>query len=211
MPPRAQARPSRRVQQCCYFENGRRCRRSATGDGPIPLCNPHTLAAADAMRQHATAGSGVGNGIYNLFDRVVSGRKVNRRVLEDAVGDVAAWWEQYQASRPAPDPNGPRPSSEQPRWDDPLREAWRRAQDMGARARARAQRPPPDPREAQLAEARQRARITLGFTPREPLTEAAIKGRQKELARKHHPDRGGSTAKMAAINDAADVLLASLS
>lgn len=54
------------------------------------------------------------------------------------------------------------------------------------------------------------ARAALGFGPDVPLTESVIKARKKQLAREHHPDFGGSTAMMAMINDAADVLIASL-
>jgi curved DNA-binding protein CbpA len=38
-----------------------------------------------------------------------------------------------------------------------------------------------------------------------------ISSRRKELARKHHPDRGGSLTKMQAINAAADFLIDDLS
>ncbi len=51
---------------------------------------------------------------------------------------------------------------------------------------------------------------TLGFKREEisGLKAADIKARQRELARKHHPDRpGGSTAKMTKINDAARAAL----
>ncbi len=54
------------------------------------------------------------------------------------------------------------------------------------------------------------ARRELGFGPSDPLTEDVIKERRRLLARRHHPDRGGSVKKMQEINDATDVLLASL-
>lgn len=50
----------------------------------------------------------------------------------------------------------------------------------------------------------------MGFPETGRLTEAAVKDRRRLLAKKHHPDRGGSVAMMAHINDAADVLLASM-
>jgi hypothetical protein len=62
--------------------------------------------------------------------------------------------------------------------------------------------------------ARQRAllmaRQELGFQPREPLELAQVERRRKELARKHHPDLGGSASRMATINQAADLLVAHL-
>jgi hypothetical protein len=54
------------------------------------------------------------------------------------------------------------------------------------------------------------ARAVLEFTPSQVLTADAIKERKRMLAKRHHPDRGGSAARMAAINDAADILLESL-
>jgi hypothetical protein len=66
--------------------------------------------------------------------------------------------------------------------------------------------PPPDVN----AELRRAARRVLGFSDAERLTVATVKDRRRMLAKKHHPDYGGSAAMMARINDAADVLLASL-
>jgi hypothetical protein len=53
-------------------------------------------------------------------------------------------------------------------------------------------------------------RRIMGFTSREVLTEEGIKDRKRQLAKKLHPDRGGSVERMAQVNHAADVLLASL-
>jgi curved DNA-binding protein CbpA len=50
----------------------------------------------------------------------------------------------------------------------------------------------------------------MGFSGKDRLTVESVKDRRRVLAKKHHPDRGGSVATMARINDAADVLLASL-
>jgi curved DNA-binding protein CbpA len=50
----------------------------------------------------------------------------------------------------------------------------------------------------------------FGFKETARLTESLIKERHRELVRRHHPDRGGSTARMAVINDARDILMASL-
>jgi hypothetical protein len=49
----------------------------------------------------------------------------------------------------------------------------------------------------------------LGFSPGERLTTDMVKKRHRELARQHHPDVGGSTAKMQDINRAVDELMAS--
>jgi hypothetical protein len=71
--------------------------------------------------------------------------------------------------------------------------------------------PPVDPQEQAQREAIRLARAAMGYTAAERLTEESIKDRRKLLARRHHPDRGGSVQLMSTINNAADVLLASLS
>ena len=66
--------------------------------------------------------------------------------------------------------------------------------------------PPYATRESQLKVARR----VLGFTPSEPLTVKMVAKRRREMARKNHPDAGGSAEKMAAVNRAADLLQKSL-
>lgn len=75
--------------------------------------------------------------------------------------------------------------------------------------------PPRPPPPIDLAAERKRrelakARAVLGFGPAEMVTAETIKARKRELAKQHHPDRGGSPSAMAAVNDAADVLLAAV-
>jgi hypothetical protein len=184
---------SRRVEQCCYIEGGRRCRKSGTGDPA--LCNAHRVLLADVGRQGAKprGARAVGDGLYNLVDRLVSGKKVTRKVAKDAFDDARDILDELKNSG----------------WTIP---------DMpfvppGTNGRTNGHGRPPDPeaaRRAQKQRACARARQTLGFGPQDPLTEASIKARQRELAKKHHPDRGGSLAKMQEINAAVDVLLESL-
>jgi hypothetical protein len=71
-------------------------------------------------------------------------------------------------------------------------------------------RSPPPQQPPQAAPAIAAARKVLGFGPREPLTRPIVKARQRELARTHHPDAGGSNEAMAKVNRAADDLLAQL-
>jgi hypothetical protein len=184
---------SRRVEQCCYIEGARRCRKSGTGDPA--LCNAHRVLLADAARQGAKprGARAVGDGIYNLVDRLVSGKKVTRKVAKDAFDDAREILDELKNSGwkipdlPFPG-NGANGHTNGRRRPDP--EAARRAEKQRAIARARQ---------------------SLGFGPQDPLSEAAIKARQRELAKKYHPDRaGGSLAKMQEINAAVDVLLESL-
>ena len=55
------------------------------------------------------------------------------------------------------------------------------------------------------------ARQVMGFAASERLTQEMVKDRRRLLAKRYHPDvTGGSAARMAQVNDAADVLLKSL-
>lgn len=188
MPPKKGA--SRRVERCCYVESGVRCRRSGTGE-PC-LCNPHRIVMSEAGRPPPA----FGDGVKNLVDRYINGRRVTRKVWEGALGDVMAAFGASQAP-----PQQPPPGAIPNQWREFLREQARAA-NARAQQQQRKTQPPADP----AVEERRRARIVLGFTPSEALTLEMIQKRRRELARKHHPDRGGSVAKMQAVNAAADVL-----
>jgi hypothetical protein len=54
------------------------------------------------------------------------------------------------------------------------------------------------------------ARGIMHFAPGEPLDQAKIQKRRRELAMLCHPDQGGSTEAMTRINQAADILLDSI-
>ncbi len=70
---------------------------------------------------------------------------------------------------------------------------------------------PPPPRDTEADHvALLRARKLLGFSQTEIVTAESLKARHRDLAKKHHPDRGGSLAKMQAINAAVDTVAASL-
>lgn len=188
----------RRVERCVFTEGGARCRRSGTGDPS--LCNPHRIVMRDAGRPPQPLG-----GLADLVDRFVSGKRVTAKVWKGAMGDVAAILDQYQQQQGQPQPQqqasagsgGFRPPpgfTPPPNWG--WVPPWARPQPP----------PPPDP----LVLERKRARVVLGLTPTEALTLEILTKRRRELARKHHPDRGGSVAKMQSINAAADVLEAEL-
>lgn len=51
------------------------------------------------------------------------------------------------------------------------------------------------------------ARQVLGFTKNDKLHIDGIKQRRRELAQRHHPDRGGDSEKLKDINAAADILM----
>ncbi len=60
-------------------------------------------------------------------------------------------------------------------------------------------------REAARREARAEALAVLGLE--DPVDDAAIRRRYRQLARQHHPDRGGDGARLREINAAMDRLL----
>ena len=199
---RGTKRAERRIQRCVYTEGGARCRRSGTGDPP--LCNPHRIVMQDAGRPPPA----FGNGIRDLVDRFVNGKRINRKVWEGAIGDIAAWavaqnQQQHQEHRQHhgggagyPPPPPPPPPGGNWGWVP----NWARPNNA----------PPPPPSPDPGIEARKKARKAMGFTQTEELTLEMLQKRRRELARKHHPDRGGSVAKMQEINAAADVLEAHL-
>lgn len=200
MPPAPAKKKPRRTSRCEYVENGRRCSRD--GDGTPALCNPHKLVIGDEARRRAAGARAPGDGVFNLFERMFSGKKINRKVIDEALNDASDILGRVSAanSRARQAPQG---EQQQQQRTDPFSEWFRQQQ-----ARQQDAPPPgPDPRELEKKQARQRARITLGFGMSDPLTLEQISARRKELARKFHPDKkGGSTAKMQEINAAADAL-----
>lgn len=182
------------------------------------------IALAEQLRDQQRRGAPdqpMGDGIFNLADRLINRKKVSRKVLEEAASDVLGWWDRLQQQRAETPPAGGEPP---PRgsWEDIAARARRVAEEAARRAQAAADAARDrhnareragagvDPRAAADRQARARARIVLGFSPSEEITREKLKARQRELARKFHPDRGGSVAKMQEINAAADVLLTAL-
>jgi hypothetical protein len=123
---------------------------------------------------------------------LLSGRQTDTdAAIQAAAGIFDQWWAAHNGN-PAPGggahpPHAPRP--------DGRRQAGY----------------PPGPAAPDIhANLQRAARRVLGFSDLESLTEEAVKERRRKLAKKHHPDHGGSVAMMARINDAADVLIACL-
>jgi hypothetical protein len=84
---------------------------------------------------------------------------------------------------------------------------WHMGENWGRRTGAT---PPPQDPDIERQRAIAAARQVFGFAQGEKLTDDAVTKRHRLLVKKHHPDRGGSTEKMAIINNARDVLLAAL-
>jgi len=195
--PRKPAKP--KAPRCCYEEDGRKCGKPASGNPPI--CPPHAaiLRAAAEMPYNPVAA---------VVDAVKNGRPVN---LGDVVAGAADLFATMFAGRspygpgsgaaPRPPPSsssGPRPP---PSGWDPFA--------AYANHEYKQRREAPPPRE-DLTAARAAARRTFGWPAGKRVTADELKVRFRELAKKNHPDRGGSAQKMAQVNDAMDVLTAEL-
>jgi hypothetical protein len=180
MPPKKQLR-------CAYVEGRRRCGRPGTGNPP--LCEAHRLVLED----EATRPERPGEKLVGLLGRVLRGQKVNDDHLYAGIEDFVDMFSQPAGSPPR----------------SPIDAARARTQDFFRRAQAQTQgRPPPPPRPRKPTGPD--PHMVLGFAVGQKLTVAEVKARHRELARKHHPDRGGSLAKMQEVNAAVDQILATL-
>ncbi len=179
--------PKRRQPRCAYVERGQRCKRA--GDGNPPLCEAHRIVLeAEAARPQRP-----GEKIVGLLGRVFRGQKVNDDHLYAGIEDFVDMFSRLPSDPP----------------HNPLEAARARARDFLRRAQAQAgQVPPPPPRPKKPAGPD--PRVVLGFAAGQKITAELVKKRHRELARKHHPDRGGSLQKMQEINQAVDAIMATL-
>jgi hypothetical protein len=145
------------------------------------------------LEEEATRQQRPGEKLVGLLGRVLRGQKVNDDHLYAGIEDFVDMFSQPVGAPP----------------HNPIEAARARTQDFLRRAQAKAQgRPPPPPRPRKPAGPDPRA--VLGFAIGHKVTVAEVKARHRELARRHHPDRGGDVSKMAAVNHAVDQLLAEL-
>lgn len=174
-----------RSRRCTYHEGKRRC--PFDGIGQPSLCESHRSLLEHEARSAEAPKSPLGN----LLSDLLAGKRISRQRIQGAFRQtVETVFQEGTRGVQMPPPG-----------------AWQWRGDPPPQGHRDPGPPPVDPEvEAQL-----RARAVLGFTPDQPLTVADVKRRQKELAKRWHPDRkGGSAQKMAAINDATDVLVAYL-
>ena len=192
--------PSKR---CIYKEGNRRCPFDGTGNPR--LCDAHRVAVEAASRPRAP-----GEVLAGAFFDLLNGRPFDRDQTLGAIQDLAQQWSGTVGGNYRPDIQPGEPEGSVHRRAQPGSPSgwWHgRGPQRGPQGAA--------PRSAEDAEAdlkRQResaARKIFGFGPQEALTSDKIKARHRQLLR-NHPDKGGSTSRMAIINDARDVLEASL-
>lgn len=196
MPPKRKPRAPR-APKCSYVEDGRRC--GADGEGNPPLCPPHTaILRATAEAPYNPLGS--------IVDSLKNGRPVSFGDAIAAGADLLATMLGGRTFVP-PQPPSRAPGSSPPpssgAWD-PVGQWWQEQQ----RRQQQQQRPRQDVDE--LAADRVAARRAFGWPPGKKLDGDELKTRYRELAKKNHPDRGGSPDRMAKINHAMDVLTVEL-
>lgn len=190
--------------RCAYRESGRQCIRD--GDGNPPLCNVHRVACAEIGRPPERRSAAA-----NLIDNLLSGRKITRDHVNEAIGEFAGYaMGGGIAGGYHPDiSNDGRTQHHRSGTMPQGTEWWRILFPNGVPAGGGA-RVHVDPEAQQLAAARARARVVMGFAASEPITQDKVRARHRELAKRHHPDRGGKVEKMQEVNVAADVLMAEL-
>lgn len=193
--------PRAKAPRCTYKEGSRRC--PYDGEGDPALCRPHRIALAEIAKPRAPS--------RVLLDSIgdwLQGNPINR---DATIGAAEAFLNQWVAGLGGdyrPDIRGGASEDTVHRRAQPGTRPWNW---NIPHAGGNQERPPPGPDpEEELRKARAAARQVFGFQPREPLDVDKIKARHRMLLKRHHPDHGGSTQRMAAINAARDVLMDSL-
>jgi len=192
----------------CEFQEGRkRCTRN--GIGEPALCDQHRAALEQFGYQ--VPRPGIGEQLGGMFDQMLNGYQpsaaqmeqvaadmagalLGRRVTIDEVrkvrhGDVAtlrAYAAQLHQARVRRNGDAAASAGPSPSFDPAIAAKIEHAKACG------------------------RARAVLGFTATEKVDAAILKAKHRELAKLHHPDRGGSVERMTKINHAVDLLAKSL-
>lgn len=144
--------------------------------------------------------------IAESFVNFLSGKPINREATLGAAESLYNQWSGIGADyRPDVRDGESESSAHRRAANGQQRQSW-----ADAFGNARQARPQVAPEEEARHRAQLAARQVMGFAATQKLTEDDIKDRKRTLAKKHHPDLGGSAQKMAAVNDAADVLMAAL-
>lgn len=197
------SKPSRSVtkrKQCVFKEGTLRC--TSTGTGSPALCEGHRAAL-----HHQP---GVAEQLGGILDQVLHGQAPSPSQIEQTMANLAGAL--LGRTVTIEEVHTIRTGVRQGRYEEMV-ERWQIYQQevRGRVSQVRERVIDPDmAKKIEHAKACGRARAVMGFTAQEPLTVDIIKARHRELARKHHPDKGGDTVKMQRINGSADILLGSL-
>jgi len=190
--------PRATVPRCTYKEGSRRC--PMDGSGSPPLCDPHRMALAEASRPRPPA-----RVLLDSLTDWLQGNPINRDATLGAAEAFLNQWVAGIGGNYRPDIAGVSENGAHRRAQSGTDRPW----NWNIPHTRQRQQPPHDP-DAELRKARAAARQVLGFGPTEALNVDMIKARHRQLAKKHHPDRGGSNRKMETINLARDVLMVEL-
>jgi hypothetical protein len=191
--------PRAKMPRCTYKEGSRRCPMDGSGDPP--LCAPHRVALAEASRPKPPA-----RVLLDSLSDWLQGNPINRDATLGAAEAFLSQWVAGIGGNYRPDIAGISEDAAHRRAQSGTERPW----NWNIPHSGQRQQPPPHDPDAELRRARAAARQVLGFAPGELLDGDRIKAHHRRLVKKHHPDHGGSTKKMAMINLARDVLMAEL-
>lgn len=210
--PSSGSKKTNRIARCAYVEQGRRCVRNAVPGTNPALCNVHMVVFQDMGRPPPQRSA-----VNDVLEDLLAGERPTKDQLYQAADEIFGSWGMggHMASGYHPDieDDGSTAHEGRSRFRPPdgfrFPPGW--PPFFGSRGPARE--PEPDPEaeiRQQQAAAFERARQVLGFATSQPLTRDVVRIRHRELAKRHHPDRGGKLEKMQEINAAVDTLMESL-
>lgn len=196
MPPTK--RPARSAPARCAYKEGRqRCIRNTTGRSPY--CRAHELVIQGEVAKAETKGSLADIAATALRD-LFAGKKIDRdkiaQDLTDAIWESGGSFGEF------------RPDIGDLDWEKMFEQARARvgAARGGGGHHGQQRHPPPPAPDLEARRAIQQARATLGFGPTDVISKDMLKARHRELAKRHHPDKGGSLDRMQVINSAVDLI-----
>ncbi len=178
------------------------------GTGSPVLCNPHRVALESQVQRDSRAPvKRAGEALGDLIGDFLGGKPLDpdkaAAALDGMFGDLGGIFKGYSPDlkgaaakvRGFTFQGGTGPAG------SPFGAAFH-----GFGGQQQQQQPPPGPPGVSREEAIEACR-ELGLGSPDSVTIEEVNQARKKLARKHHPDRGGSTEKMGRINNAADVVL----
>lgn len=199
---------AKKPERCSFKEDRARCVKDASVKvGGVAFCRAHARIVAEAAASpqvdvrtvmHKAVGTAA-----DLLRDFIDGKPISRDKVARSIQDLG--WEFGGAY-----------AAYQPPLDDVPIDGHDVSGDPGQGQRRQRQRrhpwgyEPPDPEREARRQQLAKARATLGFGPQDVITTDTLKARHRELAKRNHPDRGGSVERMQAINAAVDVVQASL-
>lgn len=157
--------------------------------------------------------------VADLLDRLLNRQAIPKATLEQAIADGISRLVGRKVT--VDELKKQMPVDGEIDWGEVMARAKGVASDVSSRVSSRGlseeerarRKQEQEQKKAQEARAREqashvsRARRILGYSAKEPITKEQVKQRHRELARKHHPDRGGKLERMQDINWAVDILI----